>query len=167
MDTSVMRTRPSDDTVIELDELDLRIIELLQQDGRQPYGRVGEAVGLSEPAVRQRTLRLVAARVIRIVAVTDASLLGYRVRATLGIRCQGDVAPLLAELDRRDEADFVVATAGVYDVLAEVQCADEAHLDELLTDLRRVPGVAGIETMVYLRFHKRTYAWPPGAGRER
>jgi hypothetical protein len=30
-----------------------------------------------------------------------------------------------------------------------------------------VPGVAGIETMVYLRFHKRTYAWPPGAGRER
>src|SRR3954470_4504750 len=62
-----MRTRQSDDTVIELDELDLRIIELLQQDGRQPYGRVGEAVGLSEPAVRQRTLRLVAARVTPVV----------------------------------------------------------------------------------------------------
>src|SRR5262249_39349190 len=73
----------------------------------------------------------------------------------------------LARLEGRDEADFVVATAGVYDVLAEVQCADEAHLDELLTDLRPVPGVAGIETMGYLRFHKRTYAWPPGAGGER
>src|ERR1700759_2270079 len=109
MDTFAMRTRQSDDTVIELDDLDLRIAELLQEDGRQPYGRVGEAVGLSEPAVRQRTLRLVAAGVIRIVGAPDTSLLGYRVRATLGIRAQGDLAPLLAELDGRDEADFVVA----------------------------------------------------------
>src|SRR3954454_118722 len=109
-----MRTRQAENTFIELDELDHGMVERLQQDGRKPYGRVGEAVGLSEPAVRQRTLRLVAAGVIRIVAVTDTSLLGYRVRATLGIRCQRDVAPLLAQLDRRDEADFVVATAGVY-----------------------------------------------------
>src|SRR5689334_2086052 len=143
-----MRTRQADSTFIELDELDHAIIELLQEDGRQPYGRIADAVGLSEPAVRQRTLRLVAAGVIRIVAVTDTSLLGYRLRATLGIRCQGDLAPLVAELDRLDEADFVVATAGRFDVLAEVQCADEAHLDALLNDtLRKVPGVASIEAM--------------------
>ena len=54
-----------------LDDVAKRIIELLQEDGRQSYAAIAKAVGLSEAAVRQRVQRLLDAEVMQIVAVTD------------------------------------------------------------------------------------------------
>jgi hypothetical protein len=52
------------------------------------------------------------------------------------------------------------------DELVEVQCDDEAHFSALINGVvRKLPAVSGIDTMVYLRFHKRTYAWRPGSRR--
>jgi Lrp/AsnC family transcriptional regulator for asnA, asnC and gidA len=159
-----MRRRPTNATVVELDDIDRAIIEHLQSDGRRPYGRIAEAVGLSEFAVRQRTQRLVEEGVIRIVAITDPEILGQRLRATLGLLVVADIDPVVEALDQLAEADYVVATAGTYDLLVEVQCEGEAHLNELINGtIRKLPGVSRIDTMVYLKFHKRTYAWPPGA----
>lgn len=159
-----MRRSRSDTTVVELDDVDRAIISALQADGRQPYGRIAEAVGLSEYAIRQRTQRLTEEGVIRIAAITDPEVLGHRLRATLCLRVTGDIDPVVAAFDDMDEADFVVATAGRYDLLAEVRCANEAHLNTLINGVvRKLPGVVGIETLVYLGFHKHTYAWPPGS----
>jgi Lrp/AsnC family transcriptional regulator for asnA, asnC and gidA len=159
-----VRYRTTKTTVVEMDAVDQAIITALQEDGRRPYGRIAETVGLSEYAVRQRTGRLIDEGIIRIAAITDPDLLGLKLRATLCLRITGDIAPALAALDALDEADYVVTTAGHYDVLAEVQCVDEMHLDTLINQtLRTVPGIAAIETLVYLRFHKRTYAWPSGS----
>lgn len=159
-----MRRRASDATLIELDDVDRAIIDHLQSDGRKAYGRIGKAVGLSEFAVRQRTQRLTEEGVIRIVAITDPELLGHRLRATLCLHLTGDIEPVIAAFDGLDEADFVVATAGAYDLLVEVQCEDELHLDALVNGVvRKLPGVSGIDTVIYLQFHKRTYAWPPGS----
>src|SRR5262245_27865322 len=62
----------------ELDDADKAIVELLQTDGRMPYTRMGELVGLSEAATRQRVQRLVDERVVQIVGVTDPLRLGFR-----------------------------------------------------------------------------------------
>src|SRR3954468_20755444 len=101
----------------DLDAADRAIIAQLQEDGRRGYGRIGEVVGLSEGAVRQRVARLVRSDVIRIVAVTDPDQLGVRGRAPGGPRVAGDSQPVVDRLAAVTEVDYVVSTAGRFDLL--------------------------------------------------
>src|ERR1700759_1635506 len=91
----------------KLDETDAAIIALLQEDGRRPYGEIGEAVGLSEAATRQRVNRLRESGLMRIVAVTDPVALGRGVVATIGMRVSGD---------NREAAARLARIAGIEDV---------------------------------------------------
>jgi Lrp/AsnC family transcriptional regulator for asnA, asnC and gidA len=58
-----------------------------------------------------------------------------------------------------EEIDYVVITAGSFDVLAEVVCEDDNHLLEILGRVRAVPCVTSTETFVYLKLRKQTYSW--------
>lgn len=143
-----------------LDETSKAIIEQLQADGRRSYALIAREVGLSEAAVRQRVQRLLDAGVVQIVAVTDPVQVGFHRQALIGVRVVGDTAPVCAALAAMDEVDYVVATAGRYDVVAEVVCEDDDHLLDLVgTGIRAVPGVAGTETHLYLKLVKQRYDW--------
>ena len=143
-----------------LDDAAKAIIEQLQQDGRRPYAAIGKAVGLSEAAVRQRVQRLIEAGVIQIVAVTDPMQVGFPRAAMLGIRADGDITRVADRLAELDEVDYVVITAGGFDILAEVVCEDDEHLLEIMNSkIRSVPGVRSTETFVYLKLRKQTYTW--------
>ncbi len=143
-----------------LDDTAKAIIEQLQQDGRRAYATIGRAVGLSEAAVRQRVGRLVESGVIQIVAVTDPMQVGFPRAAMLGIRVDGDLGEVADRLAEVDEVDYVVITAGGFDILAEVVCEDDEHLLEIMNHkIRAVPGVRSTETFVYLKLRKQTYTW--------
>jgi Lrp/AsnC family transcriptional regulator for asnA, asnC and gidA len=142
-----------------LDEISKRIIEQLQADGRQSYAAIGKAVGLSEAAVRQRVQRLQETGVMQIVAVTDPLMLGFRRQAMIGIRCEGDLQRVADQLSGMEEIDYVVLTAGSFDLLLEVVCEDDDHLLEILGRVRGVPSVTSTETFVYLKLCKQTYTW--------
>jgi Lrp/AsnC family transcriptional regulator for asnA, asnC and gidA len=147
-------------SAVQLDELSKTIIEKLQEDGRRSYAAIGKAVGLSEAAVRQRVQRLVDARVMQIVAVTDPMQLGFARQAMIGIRCAGDAITLAQKLAELPSIDYVVLTAGSFDVIAEVVCKDDDDLLELLnTKIRALPGVTSTETLVYLKLVKQQYNW--------
>jgi len=142
-----------------LDDVSKRIIEQLQSDGRRSYAAIGKAVGLSEAAARQRVQRLVDTGVMQIVAVTDPLTLGFRRQTMIGIRCVGDlerVADLLADMT---EIDYIVITAGSFDLLAEVVCEDDDQLLEIISRVRTIPSVTTTETFVYLKLRKQTYSW--------
>jgi Lrp/AsnC family transcriptional regulator, regulator for asnA, asnC and gidA len=142
-----------------LDDVAKRIIEQLQADGRQSYASIGKAVGLSEAAVRQRVQRLHETGVMQIVAVTDPLRLGFRRQAMIGLRCEGDLDKVADDLAAMDEIDYVVLTAGSFDLLLEVVCEDDDHLLEILSRVRSVPSVTSTETFVYLKLRKQTYTW--------
>jgi Lrp/AsnC family transcriptional regulator for asnA, asnC and gidA len=142
-----------------LDEVDRAIIERLQADGRMPYTRLGAAVGLSEAAVRQRVQRLIDAGTLQIVAVTDPLQLGFRRMAMVGIRAEGDTSEIAAKLEAFPDIDYLVMTAGSFDLMAEVVVEDDAGLLELGNRIRGVPGVRSTETFIYLGVVKQTYAW--------
>ena len=136
------------------------IIEQLQRDGRRSYAGIGKDVGLSEAAVRQRVQRLIDSGVMDIVAVTDPMQLGFTRQAMVGVRCQGDAIKVAERLAKLDAVSYVVLTAGNFDALVEVVCADDAELLELLnTEIRAVPGVTSTETLVYLKLVKQQYNW--------
>jgi Lrp/AsnC family transcriptional regulator for asnA, asnC and gidA len=144
---------------IVLDGIAKQIIEQLQQDGRRSYAAIGKAVGLSEAAVRQRVQRLLDTGVMQIVAVTDPLTLGFRRQTMIGIKCEGNLERVAEHLAVLDEIDYVVITAGSFDLLIEVVCEDDDHLLEILSRVRSVPSVTGTETFVYLKLLKQTYSW--------
>jgi Lrp/AsnC family transcriptional regulator for asnA, asnC and gidA len=144
----------------ELDDADKAIIELLQTDGRMTYTRIGEIVGLSEAAARQRVQRLVDGRVVQIVGVTDPLRLGFHRQAMVGVRTEGDITSIADTISGIPEVDYVVFTSGSFDLLFEVVCEDDDRLLSILNDkVRTIPGVRSIETFLYLKLHKQTYAW--------
>ncbi len=145
---------------VPLDETSKRIIEQLQEDGRRPYAAIGKAVGLSEAAVRQRVQRLLDAGVVQIVAVTDPLQVGFARQAMIGLRVEGDLHEVADQLADMAEVDYVVVTAGSFDLLVEVVCEDDDHLLDLLTRrIRALPGVRSTETFVYLKLRKQLYNW--------
>jgi Lrp/AsnC family transcriptional regulator for asnA, asnC and gidA len=143
----------------ELDDVSKAIIEQLQEDGRRPYATIGRAVGLSEAAVRQRVQRLLDAGVMQIVAVTDPLQLGFPRQAMVGVRTSEDLEATADRLAEIAEVDYVVITAGSFDLLVEVVARNDDHLLEILKEIRAVPGVTTTEAFVYLKLRKQTYSW--------
>jgi Lrp/AsnC family transcriptional regulator for asnA, asnC and gidA len=143
-----------------LDDVGKAIVEQLQQDGRRSYATIARAVGLSEAAVRQRVARLQDTGVIQVVAITDPLQLGFRRQAMVGVRADGDIVAVADALAEMPEVDYVVITAGSFDVLVEAVCEDDDHLLELVgRRIRAVPGVRSTETFVYMKLRKQHYNW--------
>jgi Lrp/AsnC family transcriptional regulator for asnA, asnC and gidA len=142
-----------------LDDISRSIIEQLQEDGRRSYARIATAVGLSEAAVRQRVQRLLDAGILQIVAVTDPLQVGFRRQAMVGVRTRGDSRLVADALAALDEVDYVVVTAGSFDLLAEAVCEDDDQLLDIVSRIRAIEGVESTETFMYLGLYKQTYAW--------
>jgi Lrp/AsnC family transcriptional regulator for asnA, asnC and gidA len=143
-----------------VDDVGKRLIEELQQDGRRSYAALAKTVGLSEAAVRQRVQRMVDSGLMQVVAVTDPLQVGFHRQAMIGLRVEGDLVRVADELAKVDEVDYVVITAGSFDILLELVCEDDDHLLRVLSDrIRVLPGVRDTETFVYLKLAKQTYAW--------
>ncbi len=144
----------------QLDAISKAIVEQLQEDGRRSYTEIGRTVGLSEAAVRQRVQKLTDTGVVQIVAVTDPMQLGFYRQAMIGIRVSGDTTIVADRLAGIPQVDYVVLTAGSFDVLVEVVCEDDDSLIELLNkEIRLIEGVQSTETFVYLKLHKQLYNW--------
>ena len=71
-----------------------------------------------------------------------------------------DAITVADELGKLDEVDYIVITAGSYDLLVEVVAeSDEALLNLVSSKIRAIEGVVSTETFMYLHLHKQTYAW--------
>ncbi|MEQ1735948.1 MAG: Lrp/AsnC family transcriptional regulator [Rhodoglobus sp.] len=152
--------RPPASKPVQLDDVSKAIIEQLQNDGRRSYAEIGKAVGLSEAAVRQRVQKLTDSGVMQVVAVTDPMQLGFYRQAMIGIRVTGDTTVVAERLGRIPAVDYVVLTAGSFDILAEVVCENDEDLIDLLNmQIRAIDGVQSTETFVYLKLLKQFYNW--------
>lgn len=140
-----------------IDEIDRKIIEALQIDGRRPFTKLAAELGISEASVRQRVSNLINTQVMQIVAVTNPVKLGYSMAGMIGIRVSGERLFEVAEqIAAFDEVIYLIICAGSFDLLAEVVCQDNDHLLRFLTEkLYKVEGVQQTETYMYLRVVKQ------------
>jgi len=149
--------------VFKLDTVDRAIISELQVDGRMSYAELGPRVGMSQAAVRQRVNRLIDRGVMQVVAVTDPLILGLSTQAMVGITVSGDVRTVAAAVADLVEAEYVLITAGRFDVLAEVLCEDNDALLTLVNDrILQIEGVASTEVSPVLKMEKLTFSWGTG-----
>ena len=142
-----------------MDDLDRRIIELLQVNGRASNARVAREVGVSEGTVRRRLRRLVQDEIVRVVAVPDPEKMGYNTVALIGVQAdpdkQDDVATRLAELP---ETQYVALTTGSFDIFVWVALASSEELGNFLRHkVGPTPGVRRTETFVNLAIRKKGY----------
>ena len=140
-----------------IDEIDQRIIEVLQLDGRRPFTKLAAELGISEASVRQRVANLINTRVMQIVAITNPVKLGFSHASMIGIQVSGDrLMEVANEISAFEEVIYLIICAGSFDLLAEVVCRDNDHLLSFLTEkLYKVQGVQQTETFMYLRVCKQ------------
>ena len=148
--------RLSDTAGPELDDIDLRILALLQEDCRTPLVRLGDAAGLSAPAVLERIKKMEAAGVITgYCAILDARRLGLDITAFIGVIMShptviGQFERQIVALDGVLECHHVT---GEYTLLLKVKTANTSSLEALIRQIRSLDGVARTETMVVLSTH--------------
>lgn len=137
----------------ELDSTDRSILELLQENCKQPLAAIGEQVGLSAPAVVDRIHKLEQAGIITgYAAVLDARRLGKDVTAFIGVstdqpRAIGELEAQVAAIDEVLECHHVT---GLHTLMIKAKTRSTASLEGLIERLRSVPGVTRTETMVVL-----------------
>src|SRR5206468_12483589 len=134
------------------------IIEALQENGRESFRRVASRLGVSEATVRSRYTRLRNAGVLQVVAVTNPLGLGFE-QALVGIKTSTPPGDIADEIARWPEADYVVVTAGQFDLIVEVVAADRGELLALTNRMRLLEGVFSTETFFYLEMWKQLYDW--------
>jgi Lrp/AsnC family transcriptional regulator, regulator for asnA, asnC and gidA len=150
-----------------LDELDRAIIEALQRNGRESFRRIASRVGVAEGTVRARYARLCEDDILQVTGVTNPLGLGFDAQALVGLKTAGAPEPVAEEISRWREADYVVVTAGRFDLLVEVVCVDRRHLLEVTNRMRALEDVVSTETFLYLRLCKQVYSWGARADEER
>ena len=143
----------------QVDAVDKSIIEALQKNGREPFRRIAARVGVSEATIRARYARLCDDDILQVTAVTNPLGLGFDAQAMVGIRTTGALEPVADEIARWEEAGYVVVTAGQFDILVELVCADRRQLLAMTNRIRALDGVVSTESFLYLELWKQLYDW--------
>ena len=142
-----------------MDELDGRIIKLLQVDGRASNAKIARDVGVSEGTVRRRLRQLIQGDVIKVIAVPNLEQMGYGTAALIGIQTDPGMIDEVADtIGALDEAHYVAITTGAYDIFAWVGLESPEKLGSFLrSQVGTIAGVRRTETFVNLSIKKRTY----------
>ncbi|SDW91426.1 DNA-binding transcriptional regulator, Lrp family [Arthrobacter sp. cf158] len=143
--------------VVTLDPIDHELVRLLQIDGRATFQELSESVGLSGESTRLRVARLERTGVVRIVASVAPQLLGYSSSAMVGVNVGAAARSVAQRLAQLPSTSFVVCTGGKFDLLAEIDCRDDAELLDVLDEVREIPGVVRCESFMYLSVAKYAY----------
>lgn len=142
---------------VSLDEIDWRLLRELTRDGRMPYTRLAEVVGLSQAATRARAVRLMHTGVIHVSGLVDSRALGSGELAGIGIRVCSDVSTAATRIARLSGVNYVVTGFGRYDLICGVDATSRDVLLSTLEAVRTVPGVWVGESWHHLDVVKQTY----------
>ncbi len=140
----------------ELDATDRAILDLLQDDCKQPLAAIGEKVGLKAPAVLERIHKLEEAGVITgYTALLDARSLGRDVTAFIGVSTQHprSIRDLEHQAGAIDDVLECHHVTGGYTLMLKVKTRDTQELESLIDNIRSIEGVSRTETMVVLSTH--------------
>jgi len=138
---------------LRLDDVDQRILALLQEDARASYAEIGAIVSLSAPAVKRRVDRLRSAGVIRgYTAVIDPGAVGWTTEAFVELFCTGRTSPqqLRAAAKRHPAVVGAYTVSGEADALVHLRAVDMAELEQALENLRAEPFVTSTRSMIVL-----------------
>lgn len=141
---------------LDLDDIDLRILMLLQEHCKMSLAKIGEQVGLSAPAVIERIKKLEDGGIVTgYTAVLDARRLGLDITAFIGVSIshpQG-IESFEREIEHLPDILECHHVTGGYTLMLKVKTANTSTLEELIRRIRSIDGIGRTETMVVLSTH--------------
>ncbi len=142
---------------IVLDDLDRKIIEFLQADGRTPYTTIATELNVAESTVRKRITRLIDLEVIKIVGIVDPVKVGLGTVAIVGVKVEGaDLEIVVDRLSALPATRYIGVTTGNYDLTVEVAFESSEQLFNFVTHtLREIPGVVDSHTSLLMKVFKQ------------
>lgn len=141
-----------------MDEIDLKIISILQENGRFSNSGIGKMVGISEGTVRRRLKHLMDNQIINIAAIPDLERMGYNASALVGIQTDPDKIEVVANsLCELAGIQYVTLTTGSFDIFVWITLHTAKELGLFLREkLGLIPGIRRTETFVSLATKKPT-----------
>jgi Lrp/AsnC family transcriptional regulator, regulator for asnA, asnC and gidA len=148
----------------QVDELDRKIIRMLQADGRLSNTEIARSLEITETTVRKRIAHLLQERLMSIVAVPTPEASGMALSAILGVSVELTSIRAVADTIRTyPEVRYVGMSSGRYDLIVEAFFVDQEHLLEFVTDkLGGLAGITNLETSIILKVVKFSYEWEIG-----
>lgn len=141
---------------IKLDELDTKIVQFLQQDGRMPYTDIAKQVGVAEATIRYRVQRLLESGAITIQANLNLDKLEHRNIAVIGLLLSnlGQIDQVASELCSIDDVSYVVFVTGRYNLALEVVYDAYEDLQKFFAQLQQIPGLLSSEIQTVIKLYK-------------
>jgi Lrp/AsnC family transcriptional regulator, leucine-responsive regulatory protein len=136
-----------------MDAIDSKIVALLLEDGRRPYGDIAARVSLSAPAVKRRVDRLRASGALRgFTAVLDHGAMGSATEAFVELFfAPGTLLDEVARtLDRHPEVVEAWSVTGEPDAIARVRTRDNADLERVIMEIQKEGPVERTRSQVVL-----------------
>jgi len=154
-----------------LDDTDRAIISYLQYDGRMPYTKIANELGLTEGGIRRRVKKMTDGGVLQIVGIVEPHNIGLDEASMIGVTVEGrPIDEVAEEIAEHSEVTYLFQAAGEFDLFVEVYCQDKEHFVEFLNHkLQPIPGVRGTQSFLILKMYKLSYRWgdaPPLKNRE-
>ncbi len=136
----------------ELDERDLRILELLARNARMPYSEIARRLGVSDVAVMKRVRRLEQLGVIKgYTVVVEPERMGYRLVSLTGIDVEPEhLFPTLERLRAFEGVRYIAVTSGDHSIMTVIWARDSAEMAEVHERISRLPGVRRVCPAVIL-----------------
>ncbi len=144
-----------------VDELDRRIIRLLQRDGRMTNTDIARKLEVTETTVRKRIGQLLDEGLMNVVAVPTPEAVGMNLSAIIGMSVDLTALHDVGDAIRSyPEVRYIGMSAGRYDLMIEAFFSSQEQLLDFVTDkLGALAGVGNIETSVILKVVKFSYEW--------
>lgn len=138
----------------EIDNTDLKILEILMQDAKRPYTEVAKKVNVSQGTVHVRMNKMEEAGILEKTTLRiNYARLGYDITAFIGIYLEKSALydMVLSKLRNIPEITSIHYTTGNYSMFVKIHCRDTNHLKEVLHDkMQQVEGIERTETMISL-----------------
>lgn len=135
----------------QLDNIDIKILQKLAEDGRKPYLEIARELGVSGAAIHQRLQRLVSKGVVKgTECLINPSALGYDTCAYVGILLNDPTKfdKVIADLEKIPEVTEVHFTTGHYDLFTKVVARNNDHLLELIQNNFQKLDASRTETII-------------------
>ncbi len=142
---------------MSLDQLDLRIIRSLNQDGRKPFKTIAEELDVSDATIRKRVKRMQDDGVIKkFMVLLDYRLMGKVVKAFIGLKISpANIQSVVEKLECLADVHVLYRTTGSSDLFLEVIFSDLDELNSFLASELNINGIIETEVNVVIGPYKR------------
>jgi Lrp/AsnC family transcriptional regulator for asnA, asnC and gidA len=146
-------------TIVELDDVDKKILRELQRNGRVSFKTVAEEIGVSEATVFVRVKKLTEKGVLKgFKAIVEPKAVGKTLTAFILVRAQPKAYPaMLTALKKLDDVYEIYDITGQYYSILKVRTEGTDELSKIIDEIGAVDGVAGTETMIVFRTVKEDF----------